>query len=246
MLAQIMRTGERNRMASRPIFIPEKSGELLVRTKYVEFTWSPGMAVVQKQKSIASLHEAAVENLFCSNPLEVSSKSPVELGVSLSAFNLESKTLQKGKVFTVESAYQSSKVFERGGPYRDLMFSSSREAKKDPRIKDSGRLIAFNFYGDEWALEPKTAFYDWLYINALAKNERLAEELIHYDAFTDIEFNPQKSINCQGYSVALFRSLTMRSLIDDIISDKEAYLDVIGGRPVSNATESTDVQGRLL
>lgn len=204
------------------------------------------MAVVQKQKCINSLHEAAVTQSICSSPLEVSSKSQVELGVSLSAFNLKSKTLKKGNVFTVETAFQSSKVFEHGGPFRDLMHATSREAKKDSRIKDSGRLIAFNFFGDEWKLEPKTAFYDWLYINALDRNEWLAEQLVHYDAFTDIEFNPKKSINCQAYSVALFRALTMRNLIRDALANKEAYLEIIGGRPVSNASEDTNVQGRLL
>lgn len=233
-------------MATRPIFIPERSGDLLVSTKHVEFPWSPGMALVQKQKCIAALHEAAVALQVCSSPLEVSSKSHTELGVSLSAFNLTGKTRKTGKVFTVETAYQSSKVFESGGPFRDLMYGTSREAKKDPRIKESGRLVAFNFFGDEWSLEPKTAFYDWLYINALARNEWLAEELVRYDAFTDIEFNPKKSINCQAYSVALFRALTMRNLITDVIADKDAYREVIGERPVSNSVENTDVQGRLL
>jgi len=204
------------------------------------------MAVVQKQKCISSLHEAAIKHSICSSPLEVSSKSPAELGVSLSAFNLKSRTRKKGSVFTVETAFQSSKVFENGGPFRDLMYATSREAKKDHRIRDSGRLIAFNFFGEEWKLEPKTAFYDWLYINALAKNEWLAEELVQYDAFTDIEFNPKKSINCQAYSVALFRALTMRNLIQDALSAKEAYLSIVDGRPVSNAAEDTNVQGRLL
>jgi len=204
------------------------------------------MAVVRKQKSIRSLHEAAIKQNICSSPLEVSSKSSEELGVSLSAFNLKSRTRKKGNVFSVETAFQSSKVFEHGGPFRDLMYATSRQAKKDPRIRESGRLLAFDFFGEEWKLEPKTAFYDWLYINALAKNESLAEELVHYDAFTDIEFNPKKSINCQAYSVALFRALTMRKLIHDALANKEAYLSIIEGRPVSNAAEDTDVQGRLL
>jgi hypothetical protein len=233
-------------MATRPIFLPNETGDLLVRTKFIEFSWSPGMAVVQKQKSISSLHEAAIEQSICSSPLEVSSKSPAELGVSLSAFNLKSRTRKKRNLFSVETAFQSSKVFEHGGPFRDLMHATSREAKKDPRIRNSGRLLAFNFFGEEWKLEPKTAFYDWLYINALAKNEWIAEQLVNYDAFTDIEFNPKKSINCQAYSVALFRALTMRNLIQDALEDKETYLSIVGGRPVSNAAEDTNVQGRLL
>jgi hypothetical protein len=233
-------------MASRPIFIPQPSGDLLVRTEYVDFEWSPGMAVSQKQKSISSLHEAAIRLDICTKPLEISSKSESDLGVRLSAFNLKGATKKRDQAFTVETLFQSSKVFENGGPYRDLLNVSSRAAKKDERLQDSGRLIEFDLFGEKWPLEPKTAFYDWIYINTLAKNENLAEQLGQYDAFTDIEFNPNKSINCQAYSVALFRALTMRSLISDILGDKEAYFDIIKERPVNNAIENTQNQARLL
>jgi len=232
-------------MATRPIFLPQEAGDLLVRTEYVSFDWSPGMAVIQKQKSISSLHEAAIQNNLCMKPLEISSKSESSLGVSLSAFNLKGTTRKREQVFTVETLFQSSKVFETGGPYRDLLNLTSREAKKDERLKDSGRLIEFNLFGEKWPLEPKTAFYDWVYINTLAKNENPTDKLSEYDAFTDIEFNPKKSINCQAYSVALFRALTMRSLISDILGDREAYFDIIGNRPVSNAIENTQNQAGL-
>lgn len=217
-----------------------------MRTEYVDFEWSPGMAVSQKQKSISSLHEAAIRLDICTNPLEISSKSENDLGVRLSAFNLKGATKKRDQAFTVETLFQSSKVFESGGPYRDLLNMSSRAAKKDERLQSSGRLIEFDLFGEKWPLEPKTAFYDWVYINTLAKNENLAEQLGQYDAFTDIEFNPNKSINCQAYSVALFRAFTMRSLISDILGDKEAYFDIIKERPVNNAIENTQSQARLL
>lgn len=203
------------------------------------------MAVSQKQKSISALHTAAKECGFCMEPLEVSSKSKNPLGVDLSAFNLKGTTKKRDQVFTVETLFQSSKVFERGGPYRDLLTATSRQAKKDQRLKNSGRLVEFNLFGEEWPLEPKTAFYDWIYINTLVKNEYLTEQLYQYDAFTDIEFNPSKSINCQAYSVALFRALTMRVLIGDVIGNRAAYLDIIGDRPVSNSIEDTQRQARL-
>lgn len=233
-------------MAKRPIYIPQKSGELLVRTEYIEFQWSPGMAVVQKQKSVRALHEAAIFMGVCINPLEVSSKSLLEIGVKLSAFNLSVTTQKLKKTFTVESAYQSSKIFEHGGPYKDLIYSSSREAKKDSRIRESGNLKGFEFFGEKWALEPKTAFYDWLYINALHKNELAVEQLKKYDAFTDIEFNPERSINCQAYSVALYKALEWRNLICDAIADKAAYLDIVSSVPVNNASENTVIQPRLV
>lgn len=233
-------------MATRPIFLPQETGDLLVRTEHVDFDWSPGMSVSQKQKSIYSLHAAAKRHKLCIAPLEISSKSESPLGVHLSAFNLKGSTIKLDKVFTVETLFQSSKVFEYGGPYRDLISATSRDAKKDQRLRESGRLIQFNLFGDNWPLEPKTAFYDWIYINTLAKNEHLTEQLSAYDAFTDIEFNPTKSINCQAYSVALFRALTVRSLIDELIGNREAYFEIIGNRPVSNANEDTQHQARLL
>lgn len=233
-------------MAKRPVFIPVYEGDLLVKTIFVEFIWYPGMSVSQKMKSVASLHEAAVSMNICQRPLEVSSKSSVTLGVSLSAFNLKTFTEKHKREFSVESAYQSSKKFERGGPYKDLMFAPSLVSKRDPRLKDSGALIGFEFYGEKWGLEPKTAFYDWLYINALKKNEWAFDLLEEYDAFTDIEFNPEKSINCQAYSVALFKSLAGRGLLKKALESKESFLAFLSHLPVSNASENTVVQPRLV
>lgn len=233
-------------MADRPIYLPSYKSALLVETKFVEFTWYPGMAPSQRQKSIVSLHQSAKDAALCSHPLEVSSKSMVELGVQLSAFNLSCKTEKHEREFTVETAYQSSKVFTRGGPYRDLLYGSSIAAKKDRRLKESGDLIDFLFFGAHWSLEPKTAFYDWVYLNALRKNRWAIERLDDFDAFTDIEFNPKKSINCQAYSVALFKSLNGRGWLDDALESQGAFLEVVGNRPVNNASENTSIQNRLI
>lgn len=233
-------------MAQRPIYIPCFTGNLLVKTSMVDFKWHAGMAASQKQKSIAELHSASKELGLCKSPLEISSKSTVELGIKLSAFNLSVKTEKLGKVFTVETAFQASKVFQNGGPYTDLLYTDSRSAKKDVRIKESGELISFNFFNQTWPLEPKTAFYDWLYLNALSKSKALVESLAEFDSFTDIEFNPKKSINCQAYSVALFLSLSKRGLLADSISDQASFLKMLANFAVDNAHESTVGQPNLL
>jgi hypothetical protein len=233
-------------MASRPVYIPKYTGNHYVDVVMVDFDWSPGMAVSQKQKSINSLHENAISNGYCKNPLEVSSKSVNELGVNLSAFNLKVTTQKHKNEFTVETAFQSSKVFEHGGPFKDLLYATSIQAKKDERIKSSGRLLKFMFFNEEWELEPKTAFYDWVYLNALNKNRMLVDELSSYDAFTDIEFNPNKSINCQAYSVALYKALDGRQLLDDALADKESYLDIIESALTVNAYEDTKSQPKLI
>ena len=215
-------------MARRPVYLPQLINHTLVRTEMVEFQWFAGMAVSQKQKSIRSLHAAAIVEGLCTRPLEVSSKSTIEAGIALSAFNLSGISPRSGRAFTVETAFQSSKVFDGGGPFRDLLYGSSRDAKKDQRLQESGRLKHFDYFGVRWELEPKTAFYDWLYINTLARNEELVDEVKGYDAFTDIEFNPERSINCQAYSLALFKALQGRNLLNEALLSKEIFLEVGG------------------
>ena len=233
-------------MARRPVYLPQLTGHILVRTEMVEFQWFAGMSESQKQKSIGSLHGAAIEAGLCERPMEVSSKSPISIGIALSAFNLRGVSPKSGRAFTVETAFQSSKVFSGGGPFRELLYGSSRDAKKDPRLQASGRLEHFDYFGIRWGLEPKTAFYDWLYVNTLARNQELVDEVAGYDAFTDIEFNPQRSINCQAYSLGLFKALQARDLLNEALSSKEVFLEVAGYKSVSNAHEDTSIQQRLV
>ena len=61
-------------------------------------------------------------------------------------------------------------------------------------------------------LEPKTAFYDWLYIKALGNNKDLINEIRKFNIFSDIKFNPNKSLNCQARSLAIFRTLQERNI----------------------------------
>lgn len=213
-------------MAVRPVFIPVISNNVLSVTKDLDFTWSPGMAKVQKQKSIKALH-AAANAQGLDFLLEISSKSEDELGVALSAFNLKIKTRKLSKEFSVESAFQASKVFEHGGPYVDLLDKESRDAKKDIRLKESGNLMYFNFYNTIWPLIPRTAFYDWLYLSALNQNKKTAEHLLKFDGFTDIEFNPAKSINCQARAAALYVSLSKLNMLEDVLSSQEKFLSIL-------------------
>lgn len=230
-------------MAKRPVYVASKDGKLSVTEKHVEFKWYPGMAKSQKQKSVVALHSAA-ESKGVRKVLEVSSKSESELGVALSAFNLMIRTKHKQQTFSVECAFQASKVFERGGPYTDLLHESSRAAKKDLRLKDSGNLVNFMFFGKSFPLKPRTFFYDWLYINALKQNENLADDVLQYDGFTDIEFNPVKSINCQAFSAALFVSLSFSSLLADALESPEIFADVVSA--VYGHRASVEVQGSLV
>ena len=230
-------------MAKRPIFIPDFNGFPYIDTIDIEFKWHPGFAKSQMQKSIASLHAAADKLNKISPILEISSKSMSALGVSLSAFNLLLE-IPNGQKINVECAYQGSKVFENGGPYHELYLVSSREAKTDDRLRNSGELVAFNFCGEDFPIEPKTAFYDWLYLTALSENKTdLVKELEMFQGFSDIVFNPNRSINCQARAAALFVSLSKNELINEqILQDKDRYLALTVGKDELPPTESLPLQ----
>lgn len=192
-------------MANRPVFSPVDHRPFYAAVG-VDFGFHPGFAVVQKQKNITALHSAYKEKNG-GNVLEISTKSLQPDGVKLSAFNLTKYVSSLDKRIPVECIYQGSKVFEGGGPYTDLYLKTPREAKRDPRLTESGRLVSFRYEGREYDSEPSHCFYDWLYIQALAENPEIARCLTGYDAFTDIEFNPNRSINCQARAAAIYAAL---------------------------------------
>ena len=212
-------------MAERPVFIPIDEGEQLVNEKLISFPWHAGVAPSQKKKNISGLHKCA-KILGITPILEVSTKSGEKLGISLSAFNLNVE-MSDSSVITLESAFQGSKCFQDGGPYKDLYGKPGMEIKKDERITNSGELSGFSFDGQEWELKPKTAFYDWLYIQAIYRQPNLGKNLDSYGAFTDIEFNPKKSFNCQARSCALYVSLMKRGILENVLRDRQLFLEIL-------------------
>jgi hypothetical protein len=212
-------------MAERPVFIPSPSAPGLVRELSCQLEWHSGFAPIQKKKNIKALHESAAQAGY-SPLLEISTKSEEKLGQHLSAFHLNAPT-PRGRQIPLECAFQGSKVFERGGPYTDLYLADPRAAKRDERLRNSGGLTGFDFEGLKFPLNPKTAFYDWLYAKALFPHREWLDRLRKYAGFTDIEFNPQRSINCQARSCALFVSLRSKDLLESAVQSPECFLSVM-------------------
>lgn len=200
-------------MAVRPVFAPGKRKNE-ADVFMTEFVWNSGLSVSQKRKNITALHDAYIRRFPERKVLEISSKSEVKIGVALSAFNLKKYVPSLGKSIPVECVFQGGKVFAAGGPYIDLYGVTSRDAKCDPRLKASGMLRSFYYEGEEFPIVPRTAFYNWVYISALIENPDLAAELLKYDGFTDIEFNPDKGVNCQAEAAALYVTLSRKGLLD--------------------------------
>ena len=211
-------------MASRPVFVPKFDPKHLVEEVMVDFVWHPGMAPSQKKKNIAALHEAA-SSIGLTPLLEVSTKSEVQLGQRLSAFSLQLITPDFSKIY-LEAAFQGSKVFQDKSHYPEIYYFDSLSAKKDPRTKDK-KLYHFDYFGDIWPLVPKTAFYDWLYLSALRPHKEYLKRLFYFKGFTDIEFNPEKSINCQARTCALLVSLLHLNLFDYAMSSKENFINTV-------------------
>lgn len=230
-------------MAKRPVFIPIGKPEHLVEEVLVEFEWNPGFAPVQKKKNVTALHESA-EKKGLYPLLEVSTKSEETLGQRLSAFSLKIET-DIGEI-SLETAYQGSKVFEGGGPFTDIYGKDSRGAKKDPRVRESGKLVQFNYFEQEWPLVPKTAFYDWLYLTALRPHQDYLKRLYDYKGFTDIEFNPQKSINCQARTCALLVSLLKLDSLDEALRSQRDFIDMISSDSFKKDHSAELRQGSLL
>ena len=211
-------------MANRPVYYAIDRKPYFIAT-HTEFEYFSGFSKAQKQRCIASLHQSFLSERPNKKILEISSKSPLDLGVALSAFNL--KISHADQEFTVETAYQSSKVFQKGGPFTDLLAVTSREAKKDPRLQNSGKLIGFRYFDKEFPLQPTNFFYNWLYINALHQNPELASGLLEYDAFTDIEFNPNRSANCQAKAAAVYVGLSQAGLLEKALESPESFFEVL-------------------
>lgn len=209
-------------MAQRPVFIPTTTGTAYVVTKMVDFEWHRGQNIAQARKNVAALHESA--HLLGVHPvLEISTRSLVPAGVGLSALNLTISWPDLPKV-AVECLFQASKVFAGGGPYLELLQAKPADAKRDPRLRESGPLVGFSLAGQRWPTKPITAFYDWIYLNALDQNRQLASDLLQYSAFTDISFNPKRSLNCQARAAALYAALVHRDELRQLVCDREAYL----------------------
>ena len=225
-------------MAERPIFIPWTIEHRLVKEVSFDFQWNPGFAPVQKKKNITALHEAAAADGY-SPLLEFSTKSEELLGQRLSAFSLKVTAQEFGEI-PLECAFQGSKVFERGGPFTDLYTAEPRAAKKDPRIRTSGCLVEFRYNGVTFPLKPKTAFYDWLYITALSPHHKYLQCLEEYAGFTDIEFNPSKSVNCQARSCAMLAAMIKKDILQSSIQSPAAFITAVSPDSADQPHSSMD------
>lgn len=204
-------------MAVRPVFLPLDHAPYYSELP-VDFAWKFGLSDSLQAQNILSLRQAFETACPGKSILEISTKSPDEAGRAASTYQLQKYVPSfKGKA-PLECVLQSCKVFVHGGPCDDLLHYPPQEAVRDLRLKECGPLVSYRYEAKDYPLEPQDAFYNYLYVNALAENEQLALQLAQYDAFSEIAFNPAKNTTCQARAVAIFLSLRRLGLLDKAAS----------------------------
>lgn len=216
---------ENNMMITRPVFIAETN---LSNNKYqvfskqlITFNYNYSKEFSIQQENAKSLKNAFLQKNPDMKLLEVSSRSDNVIGKKLSAFDLKMEI--DDIEYILESLFQGSKCFKNGGPYQDLYHKTPSDAKSDMRLKSSGELIGFQLFNTFFPAIPKTLFYDFLYCNALLQNRHLIDELVKYNAFSDIAFNPKYSINCQAEACAIFTSLYLKKIPNEVFSNADLF-----------------------
>ena len=183
-------------MAVRPIFISSGDIEKPFIKKDISFKWVSGVSHIQLCRRRDSLSSEISKLYDIKKWLEVSSMSDKEIGIKLSALNLILNT--SNGTDSVQNIYQSSKRysfdFTDYFKYNDLVFDST----------------------------PTGMFYDYIYMCAILQNSHLINDLVQFDIFTDIQFNPNKSLNTQARAVAIFKTLYDNNSLS-IINDHEEF-----------------------
>jgi hypothetical protein len=229
----------------------------------IEFAWHKGMSWQVRQRSSMALAQE-IENKYphtAGRILEVSTKSTnYDIGMALSAKNLLYVDPKTQRAYPVENWFQSSKQFicegRTYGPYEELLNIGSLMAKRfvnsrlDSKTAEQYRgntlferiqgeiryaeMSSFVFLGKRYGLEPKSAFYDFLYSKALnqEQNYDLARAIGEYMVFTDIEFNPKKNgnvirYNTQARACAVFVALLNRGQLETALESFESFKNCV-------------------
>lgn len=58
-------------------------------------------------------------------------------------------------------------------------------------------------------------------------NLDLWDEIDNYDAFSDVWFNPDKSLNCQAEAMAMFRGLKEGNHLDEAMKSYDDFVSTV-------------------
>lgn len=217
-------------LTTRLVFTSDDSS--YYKEEPIEFTWHMGMSWQVRQRSSKSLRDEFLARHPECKVIEISTASEDhELGKKLSALNLTLHARlpdETAKDIPVENIFQGSKVYDgENRPHVELFQQSAKEAKSFSKEMQSHKrsVIRFQYGNKKFELFPYSAFYDWIYIQALHSHRELARQILDYDAFTDIHFNQKVAysnkgpFNCQARALAIYVSLQRKGKLHDYLQD---------------------------
>lgn len=188
-------------MANRPIYISTGDINNPFTEDSISFEWKAGYSYANKCKRRDNLKKEIAKKYDIDKWLEVSSISDKDTGRRLSALNLM-LTLTNGNKYSVESIYQSSKVY------------------------NDNHITGFKFNNTVFENNPYGMYYDYIYMVALYQNKDYHKIIDDYYLFTDLFFNPNKSLNTQARAIAIFKTLydnDCLKLLESVKGFKEYY-----------------------
>lgn len=188
-------------MATRPIYISTGDVNNPFTEDNINFEWKAGYSYVNKCKRRDNLKKEIAKKYDIDKWLEVSSISDKDIGKRLSALNLM-LTLTSNNSYSVEDIYQNSKVY-----------------------KDN-HIVGFKLNNTEFENIPYGMYYDYIYMVALYQNKNYHDIIKNYYLFTDLFFNPNKSLNTQARAIAIFKTLydnDYLKLLEDVSEFKKYY-----------------------
>lgn len=241
--------------AKRVAFFPVKDwhpGMRAFKEQTIEFEWCSGMSWQQRQKSSLSMLHVLEDLGYV--PAEISRRSvDLDFGVQLSAFNLKLNAVSVENIFQAYKLFNDGgpyldllhvdpkrarndcriQTHESKKPclthdieYKNKQFFDDESICVYCQNRLNRHLIGFTSGKVSWETEPKSMFYDAVYIAALLQNPSQSNRLIEYNAFTDIEFNQKIEyskekgpFNCQARSCAIFTTLKNADYTDEQIAD---------------------------
>lgn len=216
------------------------------REEEAVFEYFGGFAKNQKFKSRNSFHDKIRAKYPNARILEVSTKSQDEaLGQKLSAFNLYLDG------YPIECIFQSSKVFYNKYKNKEIYFKhllslEPREARREIKefMQECGNQVElrkFSYDNKDYPLNPKSLFYDYIYILALMDNRAMSNELVNYDIFTDIEFNHKKSFNTQARACAIYSYMLKSDKLDYYMQSDDSFRQIYSDFVSYNAKDEANL-----
>lgn len=167
----------------------------------IAFSFTYGTYRSTKINNMKVLKKEALDKGYReSELLEISTVSDNKFGNMLSALNLNIK-LKSGREMSVENIYQLSKK------------------------PNKGHIEYFEFGPTRFSNEPKTMYYDYLYMLALYTHKEYWEYLENHKYFTDVFFNSCKQINTQARAAAIFKTFLGNTDFLEIMENSKDFKD---------------------